>query len=539
MAEGLNIPSRDALMLPDVLTEGDDLGMPLLPNASFLFSQIDDDPNSRKKRAGSRDINLHEDFTTSQFLQTNIESNEEMLEPMDEVDLGLDLGFDIEANPKNDLSIEFGRDAPPARQVEDDLISKLDIQIPTKDSIFDLGESNTSLNIDFGAETIRMADDDGIRVGNEDEDVEMYIGGHQDLVLPAVPPVNPERISESPLSDMEETVTANAKAEATTGHKLLNPNIVELEESKPEEQEIILQKPLQRARRQRKLQPDPTTELSSAQIKSLQSNRDKILRPLSFLPRDPGLLTLMQMQRNGTFITHILRGGRSESWAPELRKMLSLDTVRSLKRKRSSESGKIDSENSDEQGPTSKPRLEIEEEEDNTFLPDGNRAGLDHEENQNITLTRDNSIIELAEISHDRGEINPKYDDDHEAFITEPEIRSPTTNAGNMTALSEVEPVSFGTKHAVHLLRDHIGTEANVGNSVLFSEILSESSVSRTDATKLFFEILLLGTKDAIKVEQSGTILGAPICISAKEGLWRTWTEWEAGNHTDISSNSQ
>src|SRR5260221_378248 len=95
------MPSRDALLLPDVLTEGDNLEMPPLPDASFLLSQIDDDTAhlNRKRRAGSRDINLADEFANSQFLpNSTLDSRKYMdeelaLDPDD--DLELDYGTDI------------------------------------------------------------------------------------------------------------------------------------------------------------------------------------------------------------------------------------------------------------------------------------------------------------------------------------------------------------------------------------------------------------------------------------------------------------
>src|SRR6187402_1643842 len=131
---GLHMPSRDALMLPDVLTEGDNLEMPPLPDASFLLSQMDDDSHlGRRRRAGSRDINLQEDLQGSQFLQNSIEKNtfgddEEM---MDDIDFGIDFGL---GDDKNEPSMEFGRDAPAARAAEDDLLSELDIPVPAKEA---------------------------------------------------------------------------------------------------------------------------------------------------------------------------------------------------------------------------------------------------------------------------------------------------------------------------------------------------------------------------------------------------------------------
>ncbi len=96
-------------------------------------------------------------------------------------------------------------------------------------------------------------------------------------------------------------------------------------------------------------------------------------------------------------------------------------------------------------------------------------------------------------------------------------------------------PVSLGTKHAVHLLRDRFGPEAanspdkRKKASVLFQDLLPEPTTSKADATKMFFEVLVLATKDAVKVEQQEALLGGPIRIRGKRGLWGDWAEREAG----------
>ena len=45
----------------------------------------------------------------------------------------------------------------------------------------------------------------------------------------------------------------------------------------------------------------------------------------------------------------------------------------------------------------------------------------------------------------------------------------------------------------------------------------------------MFFEVLVLATKDAVKVDQKEGDLGGPIRIRAKRGLWGAWAEKEAG----------
>ena len=63
----------------------------------------------------------------------------------------------------------------------------------------------------------------------------------------------------------------------------------------------------------------------------------------------------------------------------------------------------------------------------------------------------------------------------------------------------------------------------------MFTDLCPEKRTSRPDATKMFFELLVLGTKDAIKVEQESKELGMPIRVRGKRGLWGDWAERGAG----------
>lgn len=515
-------------MLPDVLTEGDNLEMPPLPDASFLLSQMDDDSHlGRRRRAGSRDINLQEDFQSSQFLQNSIENRTNFdddlaLDPMDDIDLGLDLGLDIDDNiySKNDRSVEFGRDAPAARGAEDDLFSELDIQGPSKD--FDRpADHDMSLNIAIGS-------DDGIRMA-DDGDIDMFgIGDQPDVsALPAAPVIDRARISESPLSDVNENVVLEGEAAAN------QPNLDSaLYEPDEETEQSILIHP-QRVRKQKLLRPDIQTTIPNSQIKEQQANRDKIIRPQSFLPRDPELLALMEMQKNGGFVSNIMGEGRSLAWAPELRGLLSLDAVRKtgeLKRKRDSGIADMDS---DAEGPHKSPRLELGEDEEDlgAGLGDG---GLGRDE---TVLAADGTVMEMP------GDDEFMMNEDEEHNVTAGLVDSPGPNFDETTAPlvhpADNGPVSLGTKHAVHLLRDRFGAEAadspekRKKASVLFSDLLPEATTSRADATKMFFEVLVLATKDAVKVEQQESNLGGPIRVRGKRGLWGDWAEREAGGEIE------
>lgn len=535
------MPSRDALMLPDMLTEGDNLEMPPMPDASFLYSQIDEDSAlARKRRGASRDINLQDEFNNSQFLQNSVEDNnadedELALEPIDDdFDLELDFGLD-DNNPKTtradrsgaDISLEFGRDAPAARPAEDDLLSELDIQPRAKD-VFDDGDRETSINLGFGN------DDEGFQIGDDDGDIDMLnIGGEPDIsALPRAPELERARISESPLSDIDETIVAEVEADQQRREEsgMFAPE--------DETEQSIFRQPAQRARKYKPLMPDDDTTISKRAIQELQKNHDTILRPQSFLPRDPQLLALMEMQKNGGFVSNIMGEGRSLGWAPELRGMLSLDAVRrtgDLKRKR--DSGIADMDGEQELGANKSPRLDLGEEEDLGANLAGD-AGLGRDETM---IAADGTIIEMGGDDEFNANIDDDDDDEHNATTGLRDDRSATPgNQFDETTAPLVHPadsgpVSLGTTHAVHLLRERFGDEAanspdkRKKASVLFQDLLPEGTTSKADATKMFFEVLVLATKDAVKVEQQEHSLGGPIRVRGKRGLWGAWAEREAG----------
>jgi cohesin complex subunit SCC1 len=522
------MPSRDALMLPDVLTEGDNLEMPPLPDASFLLSQLDDDANmGRKRRAGSRDINLLEDLQGSQFLQSSIENHgydDEAL-VMDAVDdLGLDFGEmdDMDIFSKNDETGEIGRDAPEARPAADDLFSELDVQIPAKDNFPE--DRDQSLNLDFGG------GEDGIRMIDDDGDMDMLnIGDGPDVsALPNAPVIDRARISESPLSDIDENLALEGQNEFD------RTNNTALYEPEEETEQSIFRNPAQRARRQKLLQPDSQTTITTSQVKEQQANRSKILQAPSFLPRDPELLALIEMQQNGGFVSNIMGDGRSSGWAPELRGMLSLDAIRKTgERKRKRDSGIADME-SEGEGPSKAPRLELGEDEDNVGA--GLRDGVSgHDE---TIVAADGTILEM--VGDD--ELVPNIDDeDHNASAGLVESPQPDFDETRAPLIHPADngPVSLGTTHAVHLLRERFGPEAanspdkRKKSSVMFQDLLPEATTSKADATKMFFEMLVLATKDAVKVEQQDGSLGGPIRVRAKRGLWGHWAEREAGGEIE------
>lgn len=505
MAVNLQIPNREALLLPDRITPYDNFELPPPPDASWLLSQVDDvaaNPISRKGRvSNNRDINLQEDFDNSQFLTDNLGMDEDVLGTMDDLELELDFGIDMDGGPSQ--SIEIGRRAPTPLAPEDDMFSEFDI--PVKD-----GAEDTAL--DLGGDGVMIADEEGDI--NMDDNFQFNPDDQSAMPeMAAAPQFGRARISESPLSDIDEDFAKEVEAEYTMHHQ------TDLYEPDDEMEHTLVRRPAQRAKKQKILTPDDEIALSSNHIKRQQANRENIIKAASFLPRDPFLLALMDMQKNGGFVSSIMMEGRSSAWAPELRGMLSLDAVRGmneLKRKRDSGIADVDSD----QGASKSPRLELGDDTD--FGLDGGALG-------NQSMTADGTILEIPA---DDGMI--PGDGDH----AEREMGSPMPNFDDTTAPlvhpADSGPVSLGTKHAVHILRDLFGAEAASSpdkrkqTSVVFQKLLPEKQTTKAEATKMFFECLVLATKDAIKVEQ-GSGLGDDIRVRGKRGLWGDWAEKEAG----------
>ncbi|KAI1765319.1 Rec8 like protein-domain-containing protein [Hypoxylon sp. FL1150] len=516
--ENLNMPNREALMLPDQITPADNLNILPPPDANWLLGQMEDvnsTPASSgtrgRGRPSNRDINLQEDFNNSQFLHDdNMDEDEVALAPMDDLELELDFGMDIDERPRMDKSIEMGRDAPTARGVEEDIFSELDIAPPAKGA-----EPEPSLNLDFGDDTVRIADGDGDIPMAMDDDFQFNIG--EQSVAPEMGGAlgfDRARISESPLSDIDENIARDVE-EWTRVH---NTSIYEPGQE-PEEPEPLPQK---RSKKRRVFGLDPSTQLTSAHIKEQQQNHENILKMPSYISRDPYFLALVELKNSGSFVSSIMGDGRSKAWGPELRGLLSLDSIRpinDLKRKR--DSGVADVGEEEEQGASKSPRLELGEDDDALAMPEPDLGEQ--------SVAPDNTVLEIPaddDIVH--------YGDDTD----QPREGSPMPAFDETTAPivhpADSGPVSLGTKHAVHVLRDLFGSEAAFDEekrkkSVVFQDLLPEGRTSKADATKMFFECLVLATKDAIKVEQKEGVLGGPIRVRGKRGLWGAWAEREAG----------
>lgn len=518
------------MTLPDVLTELDLLA-PLADPSLLLSQPFDDDILDRP------DANLL-DFGSSQRLTSSFQRARRVsVQPFgleEDIGLDLDLGDDVRSPSVRERDIEVGRDAPPPRTLAEDFDDTmklydddLGLDLGLDDTVPAFRRESTVLpeigHTDLGHDIVMqgMEDDLGFQVPEDN------------LEVPSAPlqQTRPARDSLSPLSSIRSSVERDLERTFQEGQE---PSVVDADE--------ISVHHAQRAKRRKVLPLDAETELRSNQIRAQQNDRSKILKPASFIPRDPLLLALMEMQRNGEFVSNILSDGRSKGWAPELRGILSLEIVRTpLKRKRETNVTKQTRQPTDPSPEAPQIQLPSElgddlglEAEELTFA--GANTSLDGGEEM-LQLPNDDltplPALEPSELPRSSPSTSTRDHSSAEPPVPFDETLPPFVHP------TDSGPISVGTKHAVHLLRERFGPAAEHSSSerakasVLFQDLLPEKRTTRADATKMFFEVLVLATKDAIKVEQGADVVGSELKVRGKRGLWGAWAEKGAGGEIE------
>lgn len=484
-----NTNSAD-LNLPATLTIDDlfpalDFGFPL----TQLPATQDDD----------RALAYDEDWTSSLDPKTQDDESaiEEPPRPIrdDDEDLGLDLGEDVGLEDTT-VSIQVGRGEETPRPDDTTIMPAY-------------GDEPEDLGLDLG-EDVPMPD---------------VSTRAQDQALQGIEGEEPQIQLDDETAQLEQAISRDASPLSEADPEFMQDMDRTFQQMQEEDVEVVAQqRPV--SRRLKPMVMDQDTVLSKGALKAFSEDRSKILKPASFLPEDPELLALMTMQRNGDFVTNAMNDGFASGWAPEIQGLLSFDAVYRSGRKRKRDSGIADIASEDEHSDKS-PRL------DRSSLPAEEAIEDEGVEVRDLSPAQRTSPIPEVHVPVDPNDpsladIVPGEDDEG---IYTTEAGFDYTEAP-LVAPEDSGPISVGTQHAVHRLREVFGGSPDADSpstqsrrSVLLEELIPEARTSREDATKMFFEILVLATKDAIKVEQRGEEVGLPIRVRAKRGLWGQWAE--------------
>ncbi|RPB00614.1 hypothetical protein L873DRAFT_1827546 [Choiromyces venosus 120613-1] len=487
------------LTLPDVITELD----LLLPDPTLDLGDIGELPFDSDALLSRRPtITLAED--SSQFLQESIEMEVGRRGPE-----GRDVGFGLQLD---DLDLDVGEEAETprpqraatvARGVSEGVMSDILEATPEvgrrERPARDFRDDLLSDVMDVEYETQAKRDESEIGLAPPEEDLESV---HEAPSIHDVPYFARDS-SESPLSSARSSVVRDLEADLQQQGSFVDVSYIDeaLREPSEEPEEILAHR---RQVRGRRVMVDSVTEIRAKQIKAQQEDRSKILIEPNFLPRDPGLLALLSLQKTRGFVQNVFY---PKNIAPELASFLSPEFVRrmaELKRKREGEEGESEEamERAEGLSPIKHPRLEIEEGEEEILPP--------YEE------VEERARAEAAG-SPDEGAAG------EEMFEFPQEEPAPPMGMEEEIFLPQaIQPISQQTRAAVHLLREQF-SEPSAKKQVVFQDLLPHQSTTATDATKMFFEVLVLATKDAISVKQDGGF--GMIEISPKKALWGAWAE--------------
>lgn len=437
-------------------------------------------------------------------------------------DLDMDVELDLDLGDDDEPSIEIGRkDTAPVRGVEEDLIDDDD---KFQGNGFMEDEPLTEIPDNFPMPTVEEDENmDMMLMDDPMEDVTIsVIGGLSSAAPPVTALPELDRDSESPLSSARSSVVRTFD----------ETRLSDLQEQE-EGSDVSIHR--QHKAKKRKILPvDVDTVMSQAQIKQMQADRSAILKPLELLSPSPLLLNLLRMQQDGSFVTDIMADGRSKNWAPELRGILSLEKIDAArtswesKRKADRNAANARAKSMDAETPQ----------------PDGPRADTPRHDTPQLQIPEDDEeIVRFDEDDQHFDREVDRFDDAHgngdDTVMHEQLGESLADNFDETVAPllypTEQGSVSQGTRHAVHILRERFGSsdQSTQGSSssqkphLRFQDLCAEATTTKADAARMFFEVLVLATKDAIKVEQAEGPSGAPMKIRAKRGLWGAWAEYE------------
>jgi cohesin complex subunit SCC1 len=457
------------LILPDTLTEFDLMG----PDPGFDLNMdfdFDAPPTSTANISRAQDITLGErsiEFGRRASMALEEEEDDILAGG---VDLDLDIGMD------DGPSIEIGRDAAPERALSE--------------------EFDPLPDFDKGNDTTVMPDDDYNDMPMNDYNDD---GGMGDFPMEDVPALPSREASAVPSDAIEAPVTRPARA---------------------------------KQQRKRRLQDDLSTELTSRSMKALQEDPTPLTKRPRRLPLDPAMLQLMQLSMQGQLGDLVWQPPHLH---PNIRSLLMPEFVKSMAR---IQQQVADGEAAEAAAPGSvmaaddEPFPAFDDDRGMPAFDDSGMPAFDGDEGLALpdeTLPEDSTEMALpsgdgvADVAESLrapspeeafGSLDPLASDAHDSSVHE----------STLQANAAAGVVALDTATVVAQLMDVLGGKTQKARSSASTDFTTlAEGTSRAAASSLFFQVLLLATKDALKVEQRDAY--GDISIKSKAGLYALSTE--------------
>lgn len=463
----------NALVLSNTITDLD-LLLPDIPDLigsqTAIVSSLDNQENISPRKAHKLSL---EDITLPNYDQSieigrGLGDDDELMDNLEGGDLDLDLNLDVEgdvATGDNDQSIEIGRDRQGSMQEFDDF------------------------NFD-------------IPMGND---------GEGDVVLDKEIPSSPDLDQLNPLTppggELDGTVNIANLDDDIDLPVLQAEDIIDPTTIQPKKR----RQPIKRAAKL-----DSEIELRGSYIRDIQANHDHILRQHPLLAEDPDYCTL---QAKASRASEFAKTIYTPSGLPlSLAKMLDPKYVhQTIRRKRTTENEQRQQENNldDERemslviSPHTPKSIRLD---DNGDLSNDQEHMIDDSRYRDHGFMEDTALTDHYDNDGDRLSRDIFVEGEEEQALSSMDYNDKLARQENESVSQS--GISENTLEAARILRDEFGLEKSEVN---FSQLVNEHPGKQTKV-KMFFEMLVLATKDAITLNQPQPY--GEISISSKDQLY-------------------
>ncbi|EMR11213.1 hypothetical protein PNEG_00803 [Pneumocystis murina B123] len=456
------------LVLPEMITEFD----LLVPEPIFNIMDVDLNMDS----LNFSHVSKKQDITLISAFEPSIEvgrgnlldlQNDPLIQVNENNEIDLDLGIGNN-DLQNDVSIEVGRDAAPEPRFSQEFSNII--------------ASEKNMNSRISEMDLDMVENENYAEFND--------------IHNSFEPITESSIHQIETMNRDERlISEDREASVESGNDMLRGEMLEFEELKagtPEARNKLTQ--LKSQRSQHKAIEDPVIEISSKVFSSQLRNTSLITKQHKLLSSDSTSLKLIQLQMSGKFAAHIFQPSNIH---PSIVRLLNPGSVHStqfnsFKRK----------------------RIEDINQNNNELTNASKYAKLDSFNTKKFDLNTDltNNNIEDFELGNE-STLFPTNDDLN--FICddpEPNFEASKLSPNNLTLkqneetkLIDEEMLEINPYHnplnLITVLRNRFDTKENrPQNIVSFKSLIKNAT--RVNASKAFFEILVLATKNVINLEQ-------------------------------------